>query len=433
MNSDYFDVVIYKDTFCIVESAHKPHASNSAEITLKKIETILKNNLSYDEHHQHAYAKTDRSDLYRILKEKSAEIALGYKTKHAKLKPIARLLFRGIKQITQLQTSINNYAEPQRIINLPYDVIQMILHKMEVSDLGAVAKLSRHGHFHANENLIARAKKYGYEGTDPSDARKFLKDLFTEVYDLVYENVIPIEFAAYKKNEFDAAGTLNNLSKLSGKKFLQLLLYSKILPSANVMYKFIFLMLEKRLALNPKLDINKRNLKGETLLLITLSKIHHRYPKHTHLFIMNEKKRLVELLLNLGADPTIESKNYGLPILRAARYNFLEILKLFEEKGWDINLADRHGISALMSAIHLRNKEIVQFLLEKGADVNAKNIDGETPLHCAAYQNQVEVAELLIKSGANINARTITGETPLFFARFLSFTWLILKKNGAHK
>lgn len=98
---------------------------------------------------------------------------------------------------------------------------------------------------------------------------------------------------------------------------------------------------------------------------------------------MLDKKPVVKLLLDLGADVHAKNRRGGPPLLYA----------------WD--------------------REVVAMLLNAGADVNASDSFGETPLHNKADEGDgcLDAARLLLDSGADINARTNKGETPLDAAR----------------
>ena len=85
----------------------------------------------------------------------------------------------------------------------------------------------------------------------------------------------------------------------------------------------------------------------------------------------------------------------------------LEAVKLFLEKGADVNVKDNKGETPLFRCW---GKEVTRLFLEHGAEVNIKNDAGETPLHLSIDEN----TKVLIEYGADVNAKNARGETPIF-------------------
>ena len=96
---------------------------------------------------------------------------------------------------------------------------------------------------------------------------------------------------------------------------------------------------------------------------------------------------LVNLLLEYGADPNIKSSDNETALAAAAglgwvhgfhlersRANRLEIIKIFVERGADVNWQDNYGISPLMVAGNLGDLPIIQYLLDQGADLGAYDL-----------------------------------------------------------
>jgi ankyrin repeat protein len=116
------------------------------------------------------------------------------------------------------------------------------------------------------------------------------------------------------------------------------------------------------------------------------------------------------------------------PLLTAASANDLEMVRLFVEKGLDINAATRRGDTALHFAAGAGNVTMVKLLLAKGADVNAATHDSIpvrkgpialnhlTTLMYAAPYGTPELVGTLIDAGAEVNAKDIRDMTPLMLA-----------------
>jgi ankyrin repeat protein len=96
---------------------------------------------------------------------------------------------------------------------------------------------------------------------------------------------------------------------------------------------------------------------------------------------------LVKLLLDHGADPTIKSKDGETMVEAAAGLGFiqgyskgrseaerLEVVKLFVERGADVNDADDYGITPLMVAGNMGDTKIIQYLVDAGADLGAYDL-----------------------------------------------------------
>lgn len=80
------------------------------------------------------------------------------------------------------------------------------------------------------------------------------------------------------------------------------------------------------------------------------------------------------------------------PIHYAADYGQIEIIKYLVSKGANVNVLDRHGISALLAATWEGHKDCVKYLLSQGADKNLKAPDGRLISECAETD---EIKQLL--------------------------------------
>jgi ankyrin repeat protein len=93
---------------------------------------------------------------------------------------------------------------------------------------------------------------------------------------------------------------------------------------------------------------------------------------------------LTKLLLAYKADPAVVSKDGETMVEAAAGLGFiqgyskgrsaperLEVVKLFVERGADVNAADDYGITPLMVAGNMGDTKIIQYLVDVGADLGA--------------------------------------------------------------
>jgi ankyrin repeat protein len=92
-----------------------------------------------------------------------------------------------------------------------------------------------------------------------------------------------------------------------------------------------------------------------------------------------------------------------------------QIVRMLIDKGANVNLADKNGVTPLMVAAQL-GMGSVELLLEHGAKVNAWDANGLTPLMYAANNRGYNTVATLLDKGADINAQDKSGQTPLMVA-----------------
>ncbi|KPM45274.1 hypothetical protein AK830_g1308 [Neonectria ditissima] len=162
------------------------------------------------------------------------------------------------------------------------------------------------------------------------------------------------------------------------------------------------------------------------------------------------------LLLKLGADPTVDTKDSGaydcaIEAILNGNANFLQALLVYVTEhqfvmDWGRKFPSRLTIQQEkilfngMNALHLASMEIyradcLKFYLDEGLvpDVDVACKEGLTPLHVAASGNNLEAMQILISRGAVIMAETKDASTPLHLAtrnNHLEATALLLE-HGA--
>lgn len=146
-------------------------------------------------------------------------------------------------------------------------------------------------------------------------------------------------------------------------------------------------------------DINVTNQSGQTALMIAVN---------------NRSKDMVRVLLENGADPSVEDKN-GSNILTYAMSD-PETLKMFLEKGADPNVSVS-GQPILHQAATRSDAAFQILLASKKTDVNIKNSNGDSVLHILARAPQyAQKINLLLARSALVNATNNQLETPLIKA-----------------
>ena len=103
-----------------------------------------------------------------------------------------------------------------------------------------------------------------------------------------------------------------------------------------------------------------------------------------HLAVQNNHYRIVEFLLENGANPNIVDANNDTPLHYSAWNNSLESLAL---------------------------------LLNYGANITTRNFDDKTPLHHGAMKDNLNTIVLLLKNGANPDTRDDFLKKPQFYAQ----------------
>lgn len=119
------------------------------------------------------------------------------------------------------------------------------------------------------------------------------------------------------------------------------------------------------------------------------------------------------------------------PLLMAARLADAPLMRVLLELGADPAITSKEGATLLMVAsglgIHSPGEdpgteaealECVELALELGADVNAVTLTGETALHGAAYRGANSIVRLLVEHGADtFHVENDAGWTPLRIAQ----------------
>lgn len=144
--------------------------------------------------------------------------------------------------------------------------------------------------------------------------------------------------------------------------------------------------------------------------------------------------RMVELLLEHGADPTVVTDDWGFDALTTiAGHNHPDIVEAIIEAGWQVEprhlaqagLEDRlaavldrepHRLRELVDmghfdgdtgtllhvAVNERQADTVRFLLDRGADPNATDSHGRTPLQLVRGDNGEAMRDALVDAGAEV-------------------------------
>ncbi|XP_040920180.1 ankyrin repeat and SOCS box protein 2-like [Toxotes jaculatrix] len=180
--------------------------------------------------------------------------------------------------------------------------------------------------------------------------------------------------------------------------------------------------------------INKRTERGESALLVAVSRDHMRcvhmllengadpdianYDKETPLYRACERNSaaMVAMLLNHGASVNTHCIQGWTALQEAVVRNNVEICEMLMKAGAKHNLTNKYGLSPLFSAAQNGQLASLRFLLKHGADVNSQAADGATALYEAAKNGHEEIVELLLSQNADANKPGKTGLLPLHIA-----------------
>lgn len=130
-----------------------------------------------------------------------------------------------------------------------------------------------------------------------------------------------------------------------------------------------------------------------------------------HFAVIGNRPDKALMLLNQGAIINMQEKENGCtPLLLAVKKAHAKVIDVLLEKGADVNKATKFGYTPLLVAAELGLMNITQKLLKQGAKVNVSTNDGiKTPLLAALMNRHISVAKLLLGAGADVFAKNEFG------------------------
>ena len=140
--------------------------------------------------------------------------------------------------------------------------------------------------------------------------------------------------------------------------------------------------------------------------------------------IQQGKAKIVKRLLDSRVDINVVTDSGQSPLLLACSLkesvNREKITSLLLDRGCQINLPDRAGVTALMIAVDNQDEGLVSKLLEKGADVGLSDFEGNTALCHAAKIGDPNILRTILhetqRHKINIDQKNMRGLTPLLIA-----------------
>ena len=144
--------------------------------------------------------------------------------------------------------------------------------------------------------------------------------------------------------------------------------------------------------------VNQANELGQTPFLLALT---------------NEDQRIVELLMNRGADVNVQTQSGLTPLWFSLEKNDMALFNQFAGKGANVN-SIRNGETPLTYAIKKDQSALITSLLGFGADPTVDNASGQTPLSMTLRNNKTELfGQLLLQGKQNLNKPNRYGYTLL--------------------
>ncbi len=128
-----------------------------------------------------------------------------------------------------------------------------------------------------------------------------------------------------------------------------------------------------------------------------------------HHAINQADEKIVQLLLEAGADIEAKDKDVMVPLHHAASSSEPAIRCLLA-KGANLEAKDSRGFTPLLEVVARNYERGVILLLRNGADIHARDQEDRTALHVASANESVHLARLLLQYGSDVRSRTRGGE-----------------------
>ncbi len=131
-------------------------------------------------------------------------------------------------------------------------------------------------------------------------------------------------------------------------------------------------------------------------------------------------EKVANILLDVGADPSIDCPNYSLAF-EASKNTPALVKRLLNDKRFNYTADNHDEVTCLHHATWIKSNDVAMLYLEhdmarEGKLVNATNEYGSTPLHDAAWVDNVQMVRLLLEAGADTEIRNHEEGTPLEMA-----------------
>lgn len=134
-----------------------------------------------------------------------------------------------------------------------------------------------------------------------------------------------------------------------------------------------------------------------------------------HFAIMKNSLSAVNILLEKGANPNMETPTRTTFLIQAVEKGNVEMVEALVKKGAELSKCNSNGENVLTTAAKNGNIFIVESLLKQGININLENnITGKTALHMSAKNGHEQMAKFLVMKGSDLNYKDNEGNTPIF-------------------
>ncbi|XP_077977718.1 uncharacterized protein LOC144433285 [Glandiceps talaboti] len=148
-----------------------------------------------------------------------------------------------------------------------------------------------------------------------------------------------------------------------------------------------------------------------------------------HMAATNNKMKIIELLIEKGANLELQDSNNQTALLIASSRGHYKIVECLLKNGADLKKTDINGKSVFFLAAESDSEnapKTVQALIEKcresksQQDANLMIMGGDnyanTPLHIASEKGHLDIVKILIKQGADYEDKNFEENTPIHLA-----------------
>ncbi|XP_014207713.1 ankyrin-3-like [Copidosoma floridanum] len=207
----------------------------------------------------------------------------------------------------------------------------------------------------------------------------------------------PLQYAIWENDKWvakallDAGATVDNAFFDSNESPLHIAAYHGSLDVLE-------LLLSQR-----DLDVNQVDCSGNTVL----------HSATACLPVVNDNTRVLEALINAGANVNAANNEGWTPLLYARKLNEV---KLLLDRGANVNATSNSGQTALHQAVvNHAGVEVIRGLLVAGCDVNRLDRDHRSALHYAVEEFNEDLLKLLLGEGALVDVIDCDGLDPLCY------------------
>lgn len=146
----------------------------------------------------------------------------------------------------------------------------------------------------------------------------------------------------------------------------------------------------------------------------------------------NFNEEISQLLISKGATPNLGNSTWG--INNNSDGNASKKIEFLQENKVDINAQNDRGLTLIHEAVFFDNLDMVKLYVEKGANLESKDQWGQTVLISAISSENMEMIKYLTEHGANVNSKMENGMSALDHAIGIGNKEIIryLQGKGAH-